>query len=106
MRTLLIAAAAGLLLAGCTTTTKIDTAIQKNLPAVCQAASTAHVAFVAVAATAKVSDRTIRREQLAYDALVPLCANPSSATTADVLVAAVNAYATITVALREAEKAS
>lgn len=105
MRTLLIAAAAGLSLAGCSTTSQIDTAIQKNLPAVCQGASTAHIAFVAVAATGRVSERTMRREQAAYDALAPLCVDPSKATTAAVLVAAVNAYATITVALREAEKA-
>ncbi len=106
MRMLLLAAAGSLALAGCTTTSSIDAAIQSNLPAICNAATTAHIAFSAVAATGNISDRTVRREQAAYDALQPLCADPANATTASVLVAAATAYATITAALREAERAT
>lgn len=106
MRMLLLAAAASLSLAGCTTTASIDTAIQDNLPAICGAADTAHLAFTAVAATGSLSERTIRRERAAYDVLQPLCVDPANASTASVLVAAAAAYATITAALREAERAT
>jgi len=101
MRVLPFMAAAMLALAGCQTTS-IDTAIQKNLPQVCSAATSAHAAFVVVAAGGSISDRTIRKEAAAWSALQPICANPSGQTTSTILVAAAAAYATITVALREA----
>ncbi|MFU0502979.1 cell wall anchor protein [Pseudaminobacter sp. NGMCC 1.201702] len=101
MRMLLFVAAAMLALAGCQTTS-IDVAIQKNLPQVCSAAGTAHVAFIAASAAGTISDRTIRKEAAAWAALEPICANPSGQTTATILVAAASAYATITIALREA----
>lgn len=105
MRTTIIAAAACLALAGCTTTTgTIDTAVQENLPAICNAATTAHMAFQVVAASGNLSDRTVRNEELAYGVLEPLCVDPSNATSASILVAAAGAYSTIAIALREAEK--
>lgn len=105
MRMMIIAAAASLALAGCQNTQDVDAAIQKNLPQVCSAASIAHVAFVAVAETGRIRARTVAAEANAWAALEPLCIDPSSATSADVLVAAVTALSTITLALREAERA-
>lgn len=102
MRMLLIAASACLALAGCQTAS-IDEAIQRNLPQICSAATTAHDAFTAVAITGAVSASTVRREEAAWNALQPLCTNPAGATSASVLVAAAAAYATITVALRDAD---
>jgi hypothetical protein len=105
MRKLLLAAASSLALAGCTTTTgSIDTAVQQNLPAICKAATSAHLAFTIVAASGNLSERTVRQERIAYDVLAPLCVDPSNATSASILVAAAGAYSTITIALREAEK--
>ena len=103
---LLAVAALGMSLAACSTT-EIDTAIQRSLPDICSAAATTHIAFVAVAeATGRVSERTIAREAAAYNSLKPLCVSPSTATSTDVLLAAVRLYTTMTTALREAERAA
>ncbi len=104
MRTLLLAAAA-LSLASCTTTSKLDTAIQKNLPQICSAAATAHSAFVVVANTGNLKPATVRKEAAAYSALQAVCAVPESVTAATALVKAAEAYAAITIALREAKGA-
>lgn len=104
MRTLLLAAAA-LSLASCTTTSNIDTAIQKNLPQICSAAATAHSAFVIVASTGEIKQSTVRKEAAAFAALEAVCAAPEGVTGANALVAAANAYAAITLALREAKAA-
>lgn len=101
IRLLLFVAAACLALAGCQTTS-IDSAIQKNLPQICSAATTAHAAFIAASAAGTISDRTIRKEAAAWSALQPICANPRGQTSASILVAAASAYASITIALREA----
>ncbi|CAM5577819.1 hypothetical protein MAUB1S_09724 [Mycolicibacterium aubagnense] len=101
MRVLLLVAAAMLALAGCQTTS-IDNAIQKNLPQVCSAATTAHAAFIAASAAGTISERTVRKESAAWSALQSICANPAGQTTSTILVAAAAAYATITIALREA----
>ena len=101
-RMLLLAAAACFALAGCTTTSSIDTAIQKNLPQVCEAASTAHTAYFAYSLVGKVSARDAARVEAAWAALEPICADPSSQTTGDVLIAAIAAYSTIAKALTAA----
>lgn len=94
-----------LFLTACTTTGEVDMAIQKSLPQVCASAEVAHAGFIAVAAvTTKIKERTVRQELLAYDALKPLCANPSSATSATVLITATTAALQIATALKEAEK--
>lgn len=103
MRTLLFMAAAMLVLAGCQPM-DIDTAIRESLPKICQNAETAHTAFEIVAATGKVSQSTQDREAAAYAALKPLCADPGSQTAADVLLAAVRAYANMTSALKDAQR--
>ncbi|KQY31813.1 hypothetical protein [Rhizobium sp. Root483D2] len=105
MRSLLIMAAASFALSACTTTS-IDTAIQKNLPQICSAASTAHSAFIVVAVTGNLKPVTIAKEAAAWSALKTICDAPESATAASVLVRAAEAYAAITVALREAKSFS
>lgn len=105
MRSLLLMAAACLALSACTTTS-IDTAIEKNLPQICSAAGTAHSAFVVVAVTGNLKPRTVAREAAAWQAIETVCASPGDATAASVLVRVAEAYAAITVALREAEAAS
>lgn len=102
MRATLIAAAAGLALAGCTTTS-FDQTIRDSLPEICTAATAAHVAFGVYASGGAVSDRTIRNETLAWQALQPLCADPERQNSAGVIIAAAQAYATISAALGEAE---
>ncbi|HTO32077.1 MAG TPA: cell wall anchor protein [Pararhizobium sp.] len=105
MRSLLIMAAACLALSACTTTS-IDAAIQKNLPQICSAAGTAHSAFVVVAAAGSIKPKTAAKEAAAWAALESVCTAPETATAASVLVRAAEAYAAITVALREAKSAS
>ncbi|MBM3091622.1 cell wall anchor protein [Ensifer sp. T173] len=107
MRSLIIVSAAALVLSACTTTTgSIDTAIQKNLPQICSAAATAHSAFVVVASTGNIKPRTVAREAVAWEALETVCKDPGSVTAATALVKAAEAYAAITLAVREAKAAS
>lgn len=94
MRMLLLAAA-GLALAGCTTVSTIDTSIQKNLPDICAKASTAHSAFTLALLFGSVDAKTVEREAKAWAVLEPLCSDPSAATTGSVIMAALNALATI-----------
>jgi len=103
MRSLIIASVAALSLASCTTTGSIDSAIQKNLPQICSAAATAHSAFLVVASAGNIKPRTIAREAAAWSALDVVCRSPSSITAATALVKAAEAYAAITLALREAK---
>lgn len=104
IKSLLIAtlSVVSLALAGCTTT--IDSAIQKSLPRICADAETAHIAFVAVAATGKVKQSVIDKEAFAYASLQPLCANPSQQTAATVLIQALTLYTAMSTALKEAQK--
>ncbi|AFL51379.1 hypothetical protein ABIE78_002796 [Sinorhizobium fredii] len=104
MRYLLLAVAA-FVLSACQTTSSIDTAIQKNLPQICSAAATAHSAFLIVASTGNIKQRTIAREAAAWSALDVVCKDPGSVTAATALVKAAEAYAAITLALREAKAA-
>lgn len=105
MKRIAILAVAALSLASCSVTTgSIDTAIQKNLPQICSAATTAHAAFVIVASTGNLRQGTIQREAAAWAALDVVCRDPSSVTAATALVKAAEAYAAIAQALREAQK--
>jgi len=104
MKRIAILAVAALSLASCQSTGSIDTAIQKNLPQICSAAATAHSAFVIVASTGNLKQSTIAREAAAWGALEVVCRDPSSVTAATALVKASEAYAAITLALREAKK--
>jgi hypothetical protein len=117
MRMLLLAAAATLALAGCSTTSmnagapstsptpKADAAIQKNLPKICQAASTAHFGYVTLTMFVSVPEKADKAVSSAWDVLQPLCIDPAKTTATDVLAAAERAYATIEKALEQAKKA-
>lgn len=94
------ACVAALALSGCTTT--LDTTIQQNLPKICSVAATAHSAFIIVASTGDVKPSTVAKEAAAFDALQIVCENPEGVTASNALVIAAQAYATITLALREA----
>ncbi|MDX3929085.1 MAG: cell wall anchor protein [Shinella sp.] len=104
MRSLLFVAAAAFVLSACTTTS-IDTAIQNNLPKTCALIQTAHAAFVAASASGNIKPATIRKEAAAYDGALVICANPESVTAANALVLAATAYATVSLALKEARAA-
>lgn len=103
-KSLLIVAAAAFGLSACATTSNIDGAIAKNLPQLCATAATAHSAFVIVASTGNIKQSTIAKESAAWAALDVVCHDPSSVTAATALVKAAEAYAAITLALREAKK--
>ncbi len=103
MRSLIIASAVGLALSACTTTSSIDAALQKNLPASCKVADTAHATFLAVSMTGKVSPRTAAKELAAYEGVKIICADPEHVTTATALVTVARAYVVITSALKEAK---
>lgn len=105
MRAFLALAAGGLLLAGCSTTTndRIDEALQRNLPAICDSAELAHLAFLAVAPAADISPKTLAAEAAAWGELADLCEDPEGVTSAHIVLAAARAYTTITIALREAQ---
>ncbi len=102
MRILFVAALAAIL-AGCTTTSPVDNAIQKNLPQVCAAAATAYLAVQEAETAGLISRATSRKVDTAWDVLEPVCKNPSETSTATILLAAITAYGTIARALREAE---
>ncbi|CUX21235.1 cell wall anchor protein [Agrobacterium tumefaciens] len=105
MKRFAIIALAALALASCSATTgSIDTAIQKNLPQICSAAATAHSAFLIGASTGNIKQSTVAKESAAWAALDVVCRDPSSVTAATALVRAAEAYAAITLALREAKK--
>jgi hypothetical protein len=103
MRYFLIALIA-LALSACTTTSNsFDTAIQKNLPQMCATASQAHAAFVIVASTGNVKPRTVAREAAAWAAVDAVCKNPESFTASTALVKVAEAYAAMTLAMREVQ---
>ncbi|WP_085033948.1 cell wall anchor protein [Ensifer aridi] len=103
---MLLCAVAALSLASCTTTTgSIDTAIKASLPKTCALLETAHAAFVAASASGNIKAKTIAKEKAAYDGVQVICADPGSVTAANALVVAATAYATVSLALREAKAA-
>lgn len=89
----------------CTTTmASVDASVQKQLPAICANAKTAHVTFSLIASTGKIKSKTVAVELAAYNSIEPMCENPSSQTAASVLVTATLAYVQITSALKEAQR--
>ena len=103
---MILAGLLALAMAGCTTdqTAKIDTAVQKSLPAICQGAATAKPVLDLLISGDKIKGKDAAAIQAAYVSLEPLCADPSSQTAAAVLVQATVAYLTISTALRSAQK--
>lgn len=104
MKRLAILAAAAIGLSACTTTGSIDTAIKTNLPRTCSLIQTAHAAFVAASVSGSIKASTIRKEQAAYDGAMVICADPANVNAANALVLAATAYATISLALKEARQ--
>ena len=105
MKRLCILAATAVGLSACTTTGSIDTAIKANLPRTCSLIQTAHAAFVAASVAGGIKPSTIRKEDAAYAGAMVVCADPENVTAANALVLAATAYATISLALKEARNA-
>ncbi|WP_104664915.1 cell wall anchor protein [Ensifer adhaerens] len=103
MRSLLFVAAAALGLSGCQTTGSIDSAIKNSMPKTCALLETAHAAFVAASASGNIKASTIAKEAAAYNGVRVICADPGSVTAANALVVVATAYATISLALKEAQ---
>ena len=96
-------------LAGCSVTesqTKVDVAIQKNLPKVCDALSTAYVAFAAVAATGKIKESTVKKVEVSYEGVQILCKDPANATAVDAVIRVTQAVIVVTNGLKEARRVS
>lgn len=101
-RILSIGLVAALALTGCTTTT--EGTIKASLPQTCKWIETAHTAFLVATTAGQISQKTIVREQAAYDAAQVACASPENITAADALIMAAQAYVIITTALRSAKQ--
>jgi hypothetical protein len=104
MKRTAILAAVAVALSACTSidTGSIDTAIKTNLPKTCALLQTGHAAFVAASASGTIKASTIAKEQAAYAGVETICADPSKVTAANALVLVATAYATISIALKEA----
>lgn len=106
MKRIAILCAAAISLASCTTTGgSVDDAIKANLPRTCNLLQTAHAAFVAASASGSIKEATIRKEAAAYEGAMVVCADPANVTAANALVLAAQAYATVSLALKEARAA-
>ncbi|MGN7734356.1 cell wall anchor protein [Ensifer sp. 22564] len=104
MRSLIIVSAAAFVLSACTTTTgSIDTTIKNSLPKTCALLETAHAAFIAASVSGNIKASTVAKEKAAYDGVRVICADPGSVTAANALVVVATAYATISLALKEAQ---
>lgn len=88
-------------LVGCTS---LDLEIQKSLPAICANATQTHNTFIGITNVTEIDAKVVRAEEAGWNALVPLCLNPSEQTTGSVLIAATAAYAQISAALKEARR--
>lgn len=95
------ALAASVALAGCQTT-YLDSTIRRTLPQICTAATAAHASFIVYSSAGAVSQEVIRNETIAWNSLQPICVDPEAQSAATILVAAAQAYATISLALDEA----
>ncbi len=104
MKRIAVLAVAAISLASCQSTGSIDTAIQQNLPQICDAGETAYAVVLPFIAADRLKPKTAAATQAAYQSLQTLCANKDTATLASTLVAASSAYLTISIAVREAKK--
>ncbi len=107
MRILQLSLAASLVLSAVSLsacqTTSADAQIEKTLPQVCAALTTAHAAFTAIAATSgAIKASTVKKEAAAYAGVQTLCGDPSHTTVIGAVVLAANALAVVTAALNEA----
>lgn len=86
-----------LALAGCATT-------GPSLDRTCGLIDSAHAAFTVIAATGDVPNRTVVKEQAAYDTARSVCTAGGNITAGDALILAAQAYVTITTALKAAKE--
>ena len=79
MKTIITTIAIAALLSGCTTVQigKVDTAVRASAPEVCAAIEAAYTGFVAVGLG---SESVKAQVEVAHNATVPICADPSKAT--------------------------
>lgn len=100
-RSIAAVAFACLAVTSCTTaqSASVDAVVQKNLPKACAALTTVYSTFVALEPSLKPA--TTKKVEVAYAGVQPICANPSSASGAGVLVEVAAAYSTITLALKD-----
>ena len=83
--------ATALVVSSCTTT---DVDLGKSWQQVCRALDTAHATFQAAALSGAISERTIEREERAYETVLELCAT-EPVNTADAIIRITAATATI-----------
>lgn len=105
---LAIVAIAALSLSACSpaTNAQIDKTIQASLPKTCSLIETAHQTFTAATLTGKIKQSTIQKENAAYVTAQTFCADPGSVTSANALPLVVQAYVSITVALKAAKEST
>lgn len=70
-------------MASCTT---LDAKIQETAPSICRTIEKGHIVFVSLAAGGIVAQKTVEKEARAYAVAAPYCVNPSSLTSADLLI--------------------
>ena len=101
MRRILTASIACLALgiSACTTTD-----LANSLTRTCSLIDQAHSAFLIIASTGDVSQKSMEREAGGYAGIKVVCDNPAGVKPENALVLAAQAYATITIALREAKR--
>lgn len=107
MKKIAIACIAALALSSCTTTgaSKVDLAIQKNLPKACDALNVSYIAFSAVAAAGSLKPATIDKVNAAFAGVQIVCDDPAKATVATALIKVLQASIVVTAALKEAKAA-
>ena len=84
-------------------TTSIGATVQKSLPQICAAASTARPVIDVLIANGKLTGSRKAGVEASYASLDGICTNSSGQTAASVLVAATSAYFTISNALKSAQ---
>ena len=102
MKNVIAFLAATSIITGCTTTSGVDEALQKSLPKVCDALNTSHIAFVAIAATGKISAKTVSKEAAAYEGVKTVCIDPGNITLPTAIIEVTQAVIIVTAALKEA----
>lgn len=75
-----------------------------NFAKACSNAKSAYAAYLVVAATGDISERTQTKVETAFKAALPVCDDPSKYTSGDILLVTAQVYAAISTAYKEARK--
>lgn len=107
MKTLFVGLALALALTSCTTTgtSKVDAAIEKNLPTACNIFNIGYLAFTAVAASGKIKASVVTKVDAAQEGITLICADPSNTTAVNAAIKVAQAYTVVTLALKDAKNA-